>query len=494
MTFNRFILWVLMISIQGIVYAAPISLPDIGNSADRNMSVSKEQQIGDVVARQLKGQAPLLKDILVTNYLRTLGFKLIAQNPNAMNRKFDFFIINSPVINAFAMPGGYIAVHTGLILKADSEDQLAGVLAHEIAHVTQRHLARRYERSSQLSIPTMLGMFATLIAATQSNNNDAAIGGLSAVMAGSKQLLINYTRANEAEADRIGIQSLSDAGFNPNGMAEFFEKLLKESGHRRSAYPFLLTHPLSEKRMAEARNRALNLPKRHNHDMARFWIIKERIRAEVIHDSSILNEKWYEKNLALLKGKHRDALLHGYSLWLTLHGKTQKGVDIASQLVKKYPKSILHTALLANAYIENENWHKAQKLLTRFLEKTPLNFPTTMLLAKAELKLKHYRKARNLYLSMAYQHPDEPELFKSLAIAQSKSGRVDESRESQGQYLYSIGDIDGALFQYKMALNGRSDDPYFNTRVRARIIALERELLTVRGQQKRKRKRGRFQS
>lgn len=468
------------------VFANSNTLPDIGSSTNKILSVTKEQQIGDVLFRQLKGKAPILHDILATNYLRTIGFKIVANNSDAMNRKFDFFLIDSPDINAFAMPGGYIAVHTGLILKADTEDQLAGVLAHEIAHVTQRHLARRYERSSQLSIPTMIGMFATLIAATQSNNSDTAIGGLSAIMAGSKQILINYTRANEAEADRIGIQSLSNAGYNPNGMAEFFDKLLQESGHRKDSLPFLRTHPVSAKRQAEARNRALNLTRHKNHDRTRFWIIKERIRALAQNDKNILNDKVYKKLLADSTGALHDAILHGYSLWLSRHGNAEQAVSIAKDLVKRNPKSILHTALLADTLIRNNQPQLAKQLLTKFLSKTPLNFPTTMLLAKAELKLGQFKKARNLYLSMAYQHSDESELFKSLAVAQAKSGMEDESRESQGQYLYSIGDIDGALMQYKLALNGRSDDPYFNSRVRARIISLERELLQVRGQSRRK--------
>lgn len=478
--------------LQNTLFAAQSPLPDIGSSVNKHLSVNKEQHIGDILVRQLKGEAPLLQDILVTDYLKTVGFKIVSHNPDAMNRKFDFFLIKSPSINAFAMPGGYIAVHTQLILKADTEDELAGVLAHEIAHVTQRHLARRFERSNQLSIPTMLGVFASLIAATQSSGNsgNVAIGGLSAVLAGQQQILINYTRANEAEADRVGIQSLAKAGYNPDGMSGFFEKMLRESRNLPKPPEFLLTHPISERRLAEARNRAFNLASHKNHNQNTFWIMQERIRAQVVTDQSLLNEKWYQKRIKDLSGKadksHREAILHGYSLWLSQHDKPQQAVKIAKKLVAAHPKNIAHTDLLASVYISDNQPAKAKKLLLNFLHYSPLNFPLSITLARAELKLKDYTHALNLLLSLAYQHPDEAQLFKILAKAQAAAGKEDESRESQGQYLYAIGDLNGALFQYNLALNGRSIDPYFNKRVRARINAIESEMLTVRGGRKKK--------
>ncbi len=331
----------------------------------------------------------------------------------------------------------------------------------------------------------MIGVFASLIAATQSRGSNAAIGGISAVLAGSQQILINYTRANEAEADRVGIASLAAAGFNPDGMAGFFEKLLQE--YRNSPKPpeFLLTHPISERRLAEARNRAFNLVNYKKRPQGTFWIMQERIRAEVISDKSLLNEKWYALNIKKRTGLHKDALLHGYSLWLSLHDKTAEAVTIAKKLVKKYPKSIAHTDLLASTYLANDQAGKSERLLQKFLYHTPLNFPLSILLAKAEMKLKQYDKALNLLLSMAYQHPDEAELFKILAKAQAAAGQDDEARESQGQFLYATGDLNGALFQYNLALNGRSIDPYFNTRVRARINTIEIEMLTLKGSRKR---------
>ena len=503
--FNRYrnflMLFISCFLLNDTLIAAQSPLPDIGSSVNKHLSVNKEQLIGDVLVRQLKGQAPLLQDILVTDYLKTVGFKIVSQNPDAMNRKFDFFLINAPSINAFAMPGGYIAVHSQLILKADTEDELAGVLAHEIAHVTQRHLARRFERSNQLSIPTMIGVFASLIAATQSSGNggNVAMGGLSAVLAGQQQILINYTRANEAEADRVGIQSLANAGYNPDGMSGFFEKMLREYRNLPKPPEFLLTHPISERRLAEARNRAFNLVPHKNHSQNTFWIMQERIRAQVITDKALLNEKWYQQRIKQLSGKnnkaHREALLHGYSLWLSQHNKTRQAVNIAKKLVAAHPKNIAHTDLLASAYIKNKQPEKAKQLLLNFLHHTPLNFPLSITLAQAEMELKDYANALNLLLSLAYQHPDVAELFKILAKAQAAAGKEDESRESQGQYLYATGDLNGALFQYNLALNGRSIDPYFNKRVRARINAIEEELLTVRGGRggSRKKKPRRFQ-
>ncbi len=469
------------------VQAAPNDLPDMGSSIDQYLSLNNEQILGDSLIRQLQGQAPILQDPLINGYIKTVGFKIVAQNNEALNRRFDFFVLSAPSINAFAMPGGYIFMHSGLILKASTEDEMAGVLAHEIAHVTQRHIARRFERASQLSFPSLLGMLAALV--VSQGNAKAGIAGITAITAGSKQLIINHTRSNESEADRVGIESLTKAGFDPDGMTGFFGKLLQQYRHVPKPPEFLLTHPLSEKRMAEAKTRALSLPRPRFRDQAKFWIIQERVRAIEITNPMLISDDEYQRRLELVSGDKKEAILHGYAYWLSQTENTQKGLKIAQGLVSRHPKSIEHRVLLGQMYIAVGDYKGAIKTIEEFLSHTPLNYPLTMVLAEAEQLSGNFDRSLQLLLPIAWQHPDEPLLFKRLADVQSANGMKDESRESQGQYLYAVGDLQGALFQFQQALNGKSTDPYFNTRVRARIADIQDQLAELHGGKRRNQSR-----
>ncbi|PIP80928.1 MAG: peptidase M48 Ste24p [Gammaproteobacteria bacterium CG22_combo_CG10-13_8_21_14_all_40_8] len=462
--------------------AEPQNLPEIGDSASRYLSIIEEQQFGDKIIRQLRAQAPFFNDPLSVEYIKSIGFRLVAQNPNALDRQFDFFILKEGSINAFALPGGYIAMHTGLILKADTEDEIAGVLGHEIAHVTQRHLARRYERAQQLSIPTLLGVLVSVIAATQSPQ--AGMAGMAAITAGSQQILTNYTRSNEAEADRVGIITLEDAGFDPKGMTGFFEKLVKEFRNYPKPPEFLLTHPISERRLAEARDKILSLKPVTPGPQSSFKIFKERIRALSADESSVLEDNWYQSRIDEVTGDQKAAYQHGYALWLSNHQQSNKALQIAYALYQANPKSIEQSLLLGETLNKTKQYDEAIIHLKKSLLETPLNYPLTLELAKTELNANNNQEALDLLLPLVYQHPDDAYLFEMLAKTQSKLGQMDEAHESQGQFLWAMGKLDSALQQFRIAINGRSTDPYFNTRVRARIGAIEQEILEIRGMQK----------
>ncbi|MCW9027792.1 MAG: M48 family metalloprotease, partial [Kangiella sp.] len=176
------------------VEAASNDLPKLGETAGATLSVSEEQIIGDRIMSQIRRSQFLMKDPLITDYIQQLGHKLVAANPDALGRRFQFFVIQESSINAFALPGGYIGIHSGLITASQSESELASVLGHEVAHVTQRHLARRLEQQDKISIPTILGVIASVIAATQ--DPEAGIAGMSATQAAAQQSIITHTRDN----------------------------------------------------------------------------------------------------------------------------------------------------------------------------------------------------------------------------------------------------------------------------------------------------------
>ncbi|NBX44497.1 MAG: M48 family peptidase, partial [Gammaproteobacteria bacterium] len=206
-----------------------MDLPDIGSGADSTLTLNDEYQIGRSVVRGLREQGLILEDPEINDYLQNLGNRIAAQVPDS-NQRFNFFVIRDSGINAFALPGGFIGVNQGLITATTSESQLAGVLAHEIAHVTQRHIARAIQAQGRQSIAATAAMLAAILIGVTTGASDAVQAGMVIAQGTAAQQQINFTRSNEYEADRIGIGFLAAAGFDPNGMPDFFETMGRRAG------------------------------------------------------------------------------------------------------------------------------------------------------------------------------------------------------------------------------------------------------------------------
>ncbi|MFT6908867.1 MAG: putative Zn-dependent protease, partial [Oleiphilaceae bacterium] len=242
------------------LHALDIALPEMGDSAGALISPQQEHEVGQSFFWRLQQSVDLIDDPEVNSYIQSLGYRLAA-NSDAPSLSFTFFMVPDPTVNAFAAPGGFIGMNSGLILTSQREDEVASVMAHEIAHITQRHLLRSFEQSKQMSLPMTVAMVAAaLLGAT----TDARIGttALMAVQAGGIQAQINFTRANESEADNLGMLTLVRAGFDAQAMPTFFERLQQTSRfYTSSAVPeFLRTHPVTTSRIADARGRAFTYP------------------------------------------------------------------------------------------------------------------------------------------------------------------------------------------------------------------------------------------
>ncbi|MBU3801145.1 tetratricopeptide repeat protein [Citrobacter youngae] len=229
------------------------TLPDMGTSAGSTLSIGQEMQMGDYYVRQLRGSAPLINDPLLTQYINALGMRLVS-HADSVKTPFTFFLINNDEINAFAFFGGNVVLHSALFRYSDNESQLASVMAHEISHVTQRHLARAMEDQKRSAPLTWVGALGSILLAMASPQ--AGMAALTGTLAGTRQGMISFTQQNEQEADRIGIQVLQRSGFDPQAMPTFLEKLLDQARYSSRPPEILLTHPLPESRLSDARNRA----------------------------------------------------------------------------------------------------------------------------------------------------------------------------------------------------------------------------------------------
>ena len=294
-----------------------ISLPDFGDSAGSVISPSYERRLGQMFLKQVRQFSRIIDDPEVESYIQTLGYNLSSHSDNT-EQPFTFFMIDNPVINAFAGPGGMIGINSGVILNSESESEFAGVVAHEIAHVTQRHLARMFEEAKKFSLPTAAAMIGALIIATQDPAaGQAAITGIAGF---NVQNQINFTRENEEEADRIGISLLAKSDYDPRGMPEFFERLQKISKFSQSSAPdFFRTHPLTTSRIADSRSRAESYPEKkfknsHAYELIRYKLLAKTLKTP--REAILFLRNRLEKNEGGLSEKLpiRYGLAHAYIL------------------------------------------------------------------------------------------------------------------------------------------------------------------------------------
>ena len=249
-------------------YAADTRLPNLGSSAGNVASPEEQRQYGFYVLHELRNQNAVLDDELLADYLNTLGYKLVSYSPQP-DQPFTFFIMRENDINAFALPGGFVAVNSGLFTTSDTEGELAAVLAHEVSHVTQNHLIRAVEAEQKMTPLMLVGMLVAIAAASKSSpysTSNSDIGAIATVQGLAEQMRINFTRADESEADRVGITTLAKAGFDPDAMAGFFERMqraLRPGFDENDVPALLMDHPVTTARISEAKARAEQIKKEY---------------------------------------------------------------------------------------------------------------------------------------------------------------------------------------------------------------------------------------
>ncbi len=459
-------------------------LPSIGDSAGSVISPVEERKLGAAFMRRIRQSGMVLDDLEITSYLRSLGRRL-ATNSEAPAQQFIFFVVNEPSINAFAGPGGYIGVHTGLFLASESESELAGVLAHEIAHVTQRHLARAFEAADNLSIPSMAALIAAVLIGTQ--NADAGVATAAIAQAGSLQYQINFTRANEYEADRVGIQTLANAGLDPYGMPVFFERLQKSSRLYGGRPPeFLSTHPVTTNRIAEATSRAENYPP-GNKDSLDFQLIRARLRVMTYDNPHQVIDDYHQYRK---RGERAEPYeQYEYALLLAATDAHREAVKILQSLHRKDPDRIAYRLALAAMYRKTGESAQAIALYEDSLELYPgsleLMVPyASALLANGRAK-DAYQLLRDSYTisDISNDKYNDPHIYKLLAQAAEAMGREAQMHGAMSQYYFLNGFTRQAIQQLQLARRESGLTDYETARIQARLEELK-QLLAEEEKQK----------
>ena len=427
-----------------------IELPDISDSTGTLISPREEKELGDAFFRNIHRQLIINEDLEVQSYIQSLGHKLVA-HAESQQSPFHFFVVLDNDLNAFAGPGGYIGINSGLILATDSESELASVISHEIAHVTQRHLYRAFEAASQLSLPTAAATLAAILIGSQSPELGQA--ALLAIQANSMQQRINFTRANEQEADRVGMQTLVKANFNPNGMPSFFERLQHNSRFYGQAIPeFLRTHPVTVSRISDTRNRAAKHPYRHYPDSFNYRTIRTKLR---VLSSKDLNAT--RRHFLILKdqGTQEQRAIANYGLgWVELKQQHfKKARSIFNQLQKTLPHQPTILIGLAETAYESRQYSEALALLKKARQRFPEFTPLSTLYLSTLIKTGQAQKARQEILPRLHNSNPNPELYHLLAQAYDKLKNPIESYRYLSEYFYLTGHTGKAIEHIKTAKN-----------------------------------------
>ncbi|WP_371185972.1 M48 family metalloprotease [Thalassotalea maritima] len=446
------------------------ALPEIGTAAVSTLSLDKERLYGDAMMRSIRASQPVIYDPVLDEYINDLGNRLVQQADDAYYQ-FNFFMLNQKDINAFAFFGGNVGIHSSLMLLADDESELAAVIAHEIAHVTQRHLARRIEAQSRNSPMTIAGVVSGVLLALI--NPQMGMAALSTTLAATQQMGINYTRSNEKEADRVGMDILVASDFDPNGAPNFFRKMAGKSRYSSKPPAFLLTHPLPESRIADSRTRANRYPDRAVPASLKFELAKARLKVRYSGTNARDNITSFQDILYREKYQVKQAAEYGLALSYFENKDYQKAYEIVATLMKQQPHNLFYVDTMSDILLAQEKYSQALAMLQDLALIMPYNQVVTLNYANIAYKAKQYKLAENLlqdFLMLNKEHFLAHDLLSSVYQEQQKSAQM---HMQKAELMALMAQYPRAVDELHTAYNFASDDSLTQKRIKARILQFQ---------------------
>ncbi len=479
----RFSSFLLSVCLPMLAVASVDDLPDIGSSAGAVISPTEEYQLGRLIMRGLRDSDMVLDDPEVNEYIQAIGNNL-ASHSGREDQPFHFFVVRDKGINAFALPGGFIGVNIGLVLASRNESELGGVLAHEIAHVTQKHIARQIEAAGRTNLVSAAAALAAVLVGAATGSAQAAQAGVLASQGAALQSRINFTRAHEYEADRIGIDLLANAGFDPNGMVSFFELMGQKARLSPSWVPEILrTHPVNAARISEARNRAANKAFVASVDERGY----QRARARLVVLSAESPAKALEQFRLEAGGREAEAsetIRYGLALAYAQSGDYEPAITIFRALRDRNLEVTEYHTGLAQALLWARQDEEALKVFRKAHELFPRNVPVTMRYSQALMQVGQPQLAHDLLLDLLNNIDPNPTQVRLLAMAASASGNTADAHYYMSEVHILNGELQLALDQLKLA----SYTPRITPIQRERFEARSKEIREALAKQKKARR------
>jgi predicted Zn-dependent protease len=448
-------------------------LPDLGDISARVLSPLQEQAIANQIMRDVMRSNQVVSDPEINDYIQNLGYRLAANGPDK-RQQFNFFVVQDNTINAFAMPGGVIGIHTGLILAANTESELAGVVGHEIGHVVQRHLARMLAQQQQDTLLNIASLGLALLAAR--SNPQLGSGAMTAASAGAVQKQLDYTREHEREADRVGLQILDNAGFDTRGMPDFFNTMLKSSRFVDGSAPsFLRTHPLTTERITDVRNRVESMPYRQVPDSQEFQYVRAKLRAA--HGSAAQAVTYFQESLRERRFSNEAAEQYGLGLALMRNNNLEAAAKQVEWLRKNAARHPYIETFAAKVLVAQRDAEAAGKQYAQALHQFPNHRALAYGYVEHFLAKGQADQALKLIAEKQPAYPDDPYFYELKSQAYTMQGKNLLRHQAQGEAYYRRYNLQGALEQMDLAAKANDGDFYQQSIVEARLNQLKQMAL-----------------
>ncbi|NCW58745.1 MAG: M48 family peptidase [Proteobacteria bacterium] len=449
-------------------------LPELGDRVSGAVSSFEEKAIGKEFLKQIYFQAPLISDPLIKEYTELLIYRL-SEYSEVKDRQFNILIIDDSSLNAFAAPGGIIGVNGGLFLNADNEGQFASVMAHELAHLSQRHFARNILSTQDRSLASSLTMISSIALAILSNNPNAMAVGPALLQTQS----LRYSRLFEKEADRVGFGNLVRAGYNPKSMGEMFENMNNLRRLAGETPPeFLLTHPLSSSRISDALNAAEGMSEDGTKkDSLEYSLIRARLK--VFYEKIPLQSVQYFQ--ALVNENPSDANIYGLALALSTNNQSEESIKYINTLINKYPKNLFLNTSKVEILTEGKNYKDALFVANTFLEIAPKNYPLTIAKSKLLLEMGEYFESEEIIRDQLLRRNEDPQLWLLLSEIQRNSKNIIGYHQSRAEYFLLLGQNEEALSQLEFALSLTKNNFQVSERIMNQIVNIKKEIGESRG-------------
>ncbi len=474
MLFPRSLLVSLFLIFLAVGVTQSSELPDLGQSSEVYITPTQEKKLGKIFLKKIKQKYKIIEDPIVVDYIQSLGERL-ASNSGSLNKEYSFYVIDNPEINAFAGPDGLIGIYTGLIFATEAEGELAAILAHEIAHISQRHLIRKLESSGFFSISNtgMIIASGALGFLVDRNAGRAAMIGSQAALLQKK---LAYSRSIEREADRVSINILADTKFDPRSLPAVFERIKKKSGSYGSKLPqILLTHPVDDERIADAMSRTHKFPYIQRNNELRYEILlaylkhKRQINQEI--SLNLINDQ-------LREGKYRNRSAKELQKVLTLQqmGKFRDAENIIKNLISKHPNVTEFKIIRALGLAHSNEVDKALSSLEKAIIFMPVNYSMNMTLAEIAISRKRFKFALKHLERYQSINPNTPQIYQLIAQAQSGLGNLFKAYTNNAKYKYLTGDLASAIQQQEYALTNFNADFHDLTKAESKLREYKEEL------------------
>jgi predicted Zn-dependent protease len=465
-----------VVSLSSIAQTGRVNLPELGNSASNVLSNAEEREYAESLIRQMRAYELLIEDPLINDFFSDMGFNLVSRSDQP-EAAFSFVILDQDVINAFAAPGGVIALHSGLILLADTQDEVAGVLSHEIAHITQLHMYRAFEKGKTMNIIAMLAMMGLILAS--GGDGQVITGAVMGAQAAAAQAQINFTRHNEVEADRVGIRTLAAAGYDPQGMADFFSKMGQTSRANGEGPPeFLRTHPVSVNRIAEAESRIQNLPPVEAAEGRQFYIVQARLRALLEKDPNKAIKHFISELEKPLTDARKNGNLYGLAIARQRNAEYDKAGAILSDLLEKEPSRLAFQLQMADLHLKRGQHEQAISALSDLYHSFPGNKAIALEYGRALIDQNKPELAETASVVLRQQlvkGENDPALYALYAQAANIAGDEVRATEAIAESYYQRGGTKEAITQLERLTRQSDLDYYQRARVSARLMELRIE-------------------